>query len=43
VDDSVKGVEVRGESAVVVFGCEEELGEALDGVWWVGGEEGGEG
>jgi hypothetical protein len=43
MDYAVEGVKVGGESAVVVFGCEEELGEVLDGVWWVGGEEGGEG
>jgi hypothetical protein len=42
VDDAVEGVEIGGESAVVVFGCEEKLGEALDGVWWVGCKERGE-
>jgi hypothetical protein len=43
VDHAVEGVEVGGESAVMVFWSEEELGQALDGVRWVGGEQGGEG
>lgn len=42
VDDAVEGVEVGGEGAVVLGWGEEELGEALDGVWWVLCEEGGE-
>lgn len=36
VDDAVEGMEVRGESAVVLLRVKEEFGEALDGVGWVG-------
>ena len=42
VDNAVESVEVGGESAVVGFRFEEEFGQALDCVGWVGGEEGGE-
>ena len=34
VDDAVEGVEVRGEGAIVLCWVKQELGEALDRVWW---------
>ena len=40
MDYAVEGVVVGGEGAVVLFWGEEELGEALNGVWWVLREEG---
>ena len=38
--DPVQGVEIGGEGLVVLFWGQEELGETLDGVWWVLREEG---
>ena len=43
VNDSVDGVEVGREGAVMLVGCEDQFCEALDGVGWVFGEEGLEG
>lgn len=38
MDHAVESVQVSGKVFVVLCGCEDELRETLDGMWWVGGE-----